>query len=127
MYLPTSIIIILIQLAKLSIVPVDHRIKLKETEKKEKYLDFARALKSLWNTKVTIVPIVIGAFGTEIKGLLNGLEDLDVGGPSGDHPNYTIVENGQNTEKSPRDSSIPFHMTLNIVLTEPRISIYAMV
>ena len=34
----------------------------------------------LWNMKVTIVPIVIGAFGTIIKGLLKGLEDLEVGG-----------------------------------------------
>ena len=30
--------------------------------------------------KVTIVPIVIGAFGTITKGLLKGLEDLEVGG-----------------------------------------------
>ena len=28
--------------------------------------------------KVTIVPIVIGALGTVIKGLLKGLEDLEV-------------------------------------------------
>ena len=30
--------------------------------------------------KVTIVPIVIGALGTVTKGLLKGLEDLEVGG-----------------------------------------------
>ena len=30
--------------------------------------------------KVIIVPIVIGAFGTVTKGLLNGLEDLEVVG-----------------------------------------------
>ena len=30
--------------------------------------------------KVTIIPIVIGAFGTVTKGLLKGLEDLEVGG-----------------------------------------------
>ena len=30
--------------------------------------------------KVTIVPIVIGAFGTITKGLLKGLEDLEIGG-----------------------------------------------
>ena len=30
--------------------------------------------------KVTIIPIVIGAFGTVPKGLLKGLEDMDVGG-----------------------------------------------
>ena len=29
--------------------------------------------------KVTIVPIVIGAFGTITKGLLKGLEDLEFG------------------------------------------------
>ena len=29
--------------------------------------------------KVTIVPFVIGAFGTITKGLLKGLEDLEVG------------------------------------------------
>ena len=30
--------------------------------------------------KVTIIPIVIGAFGTVTKGLLKGQEDLEVGG-----------------------------------------------
>ena len=30
--------------------------------------------------KVTIIPIVIGAFGTVTKGLLKGLEDLEDGG-----------------------------------------------
>ena len=44
------------------------------------YLDLARELKKLWNMKVTIIPIVIGAFGTVTKGLLKGLEDLGVGG-----------------------------------------------
>ena len=61
-------------------VPVDHRINLKESEKKDKYLDLARELKKLWNMKVTIVSIVIGALGTITKGLLKGLEDLEVGG-----------------------------------------------
>ena len=45
----------------------------------EYYLDFARELKKLWNMKVTIIPIVIGSFGTVPKGLLKGLEDLEVG------------------------------------------------
>ena len=49
--------------------------------------------------KVTIIVIVIGAFGTVTKELLQGLEDLEVGV----HPNYYIIENGQNTEKSPGD------------------------
>ena len=36
--------------------------------------------KKLWNMKVTIIPIVIGAFGTVTKGLLMDLEDLEVEG-----------------------------------------------
>ena len=60
-------------------VPADHRIKLKVCEKKGKYLDLARELKKkLWNLKLTIVPIVNGAFGAVTKGLLKGLEDFDV-------------------------------------------------
>ena len=61
-------------------VPADHRIKLKEFEKKDKYLNLARELKKLRNKQVTIIPIVIGAFGTVTKGLLKGLEDLEVSG-----------------------------------------------
>ena len=53
---------------------------LKESEKKDKCLDLARELKKLWNMKVTIVPIVIGALGTITKGLLKGLADLIVDG-----------------------------------------------
>ena len=56
-------------------VPTDYRIKLKENEKKDKYLDLFRELKNLWNMKATIIPIVIGAFGKVTKGLLKGLED----------------------------------------------------
>ena len=50
-------------------VPADHRIKLKECEKKDKYPDLARELKKLWNMKVTIIPIMTGAFGIVTKGL----------------------------------------------------------
>ena len=41
-------------------VPADLRIKLKEDEKKDKYLGLAREFKKLWNKKVTVIPIVIG-------------------------------------------------------------------
>ena len=40
-------------------VPADHRINLKEREKKDKYLDLARELKKLWNMKVTIAPFML--------------------------------------------------------------------
>ena len=59
-------------------VPIDYRIKLKECEKKDKYLDLAWELKKLWNMQVTIIPIVTGAFGTVTKGLLKRLENLEV-------------------------------------------------
>ena len=61
-------------------VPADYRIKLKKCEKKDKYLDLSTELKTLWNMQVTIILILIGAFGTVSKGLLKGLEDLEVGG-----------------------------------------------
>ena len=43
-------------------------------------LDLARELKKPWNMQVTIIPIVIRAFGIVTKGFLKGLEDLEVGG-----------------------------------------------
>ena len=62
-------------------VPVDHRVKLKECEKRDKYLNLAKELKKKqWNMKVTIIPIVIGAFGTVTKGLVQELEDLEITG-----------------------------------------------
>ena len=51
-------------------VPTDHRINLKESEKKDNYLDLARELNKMWIMKVTIVPILIGAFSTVTKELL---------------------------------------------------------
>ena len=44
--------------------PADHRVKINECEKKDKYLDLARDLKMLKNMKVTIVPIVVRTFGS---------------------------------------------------------------
>ena len=61
-------------------VPADLRIKLKEYEKKDKYIELARELKKQWKMQVTIIPIVISAFGTVAKVFLKGLENLEVGG-----------------------------------------------
>ena len=57
-----------------------HIVDLKEGEERYKYLDLARELKKLWNVKVTILPIVIGALGTVTKWLVQGLEDLEIMG-----------------------------------------------
>ena len=59
-------------------VPADHRVKLKESKKKDKYQDLARELKKLWNMKVMMILIVIGALGRVTKVLVQGLEDLEI-------------------------------------------------
>ena len=61
-------------------VPVGHKVKLKESEKNDKYLNLARESKKLRNMKVTFIQIVIGVFGTTTKGLIQGLEDLEIRG-----------------------------------------------
>ena len=61
-------------------VPADHRVKLKENEKRVKYLDLARELKKLWNMIVTFIPIVISSLGTVTEGLVKGVEDLEIRG-----------------------------------------------
>ena len=61
-------------------VPADDRSKTERKLKKDKYLDLARESKKLSIMKVTIIPVVIGALGTVIKGLVQGLEDLEIRG-----------------------------------------------
>ena len=51
-------------------VPAEYRVKLKESDKKDKYLDFTRELKKLWNMNVMFIPIVIGALSTVTEGLV---------------------------------------------------------
>ena len=81
-------------------VPADHRTKLKECEKKDKFLDLARELKKLWYMKLTITPIVFGAFGT--LRIIKGTGGLESWRTRGDLPNNMTIMNGQNT-KSPGD------------------------
>ena len=38
-------------------VSAENKVKMKEREKRDKYLDLARDLKKLWNIKVTVTPI----------------------------------------------------------------------
>ena len=54
-------------------VSADHRTKLKECEKRYKYLDIAEELKKqqLWNMKVIEIPILTGVPGTGAVGLGN--------------------------------------------------------
>ena len=59
-------------------VPTDIRVKFTESEKKDKYLELTRELKNLLNRKVTVTSNVIGALGIVTKGLVQGLEDLEI-------------------------------------------------
>ena len=58
-------------------VLADHRVKFKECEKKNKFLELSRELKKLSTMKVMIIPFVIGALSTDTKGLVPGPEDLE--------------------------------------------------
>ena len=71
-------------------VPADHKVKLKE-KKKEK--------DSYFEHEGTIIQIVIGVLGTVIKGILKGLEDLEIRGRVETILTTTLL----NTERSPRD------------------------
>ena len=57
-----------------------YRVKISENEKRNKYLDLTRQLKKLWNMRVTVIPVVIGALGTVLKGLERKWEELEIGG-----------------------------------------------
>ena len=71
----------------------DHGVKLKVSEKRDKYQDLNRELriKKLWNMKVTMMPFVIGSLGTITK---SGTGELGNKKMSGDYPNNSIVAIG---------------------------------
>ena len=58
----------------------NHRIKLKENDKRDKFLNVARELKKQWNMKMTVIAKVIGALVTGTKGFVKGIEDLEIRG-----------------------------------------------
>ena len=62
-------------------VPADHRVKLKEIEKKDKYLDLTREVEK-----------TVGAFGIVTKRINKGTGKLGNKRTSGNHPNYCIIE-----------------------------------
>ena len=74
-----------------------------DCKKNVKYRHLAWELKKLWNMKVTIVPIVIGDFGTVTKRTIKGNGGLGGWKTSGNHPTCSPTRNAQNTEKSPGD------------------------
>ena len=61
-------------------VPIDYRVKLKESVKRDNTPTLPRNWKKLLNMKVMVIPIVIGALGTITKELVERLEDLEIQG-----------------------------------------------
>ena len=49
---------------------------------------------------MTMRPIVIGALEITPKGLVKGLEELEIRGRVRDYPDYSIITIGYNTEKT---------------------------
>ena len=84
-------------------VLADHKIKLKECEKKDKYLDLVRELKKTVEYAGDIYTNCNWCFWYSNKRITKGTEGLGRWRTGGDLPNYYIIENGQNTEKSTGD------------------------
>ena len=81
-------------------VPADHRIKLKECEKMNKYLDLARELKNTVEQAGDNDTNCNWCFWYSDERITKGTGRIGSWRTSGDHPNYYVIENGQNTEKS---------------------------
>ena len=55
---------------------------------------------------VTVIPIVIGAFGSHQR-IIKASGGLGNRRTSGDHSNCNIIENGQNTERRLEETQTP--------------------
>ena len=89
------------------IVQMDHRVKIKESEQRAKYLDLPRELRKLWNMRMMRIPVVSGALGTMPKfGKRTGR--VENWRTNRDHPDNYSFEIGPNTEKTPEDLKRPY-------------------
>ena len=84
-------------------VPADHRVELKESEKKNKYLDLLRELKNTLEHESDVYSNYNWSSWYSHQRI-----DIRTGGignnrTSGDYPNYFIIDIGQNTVKSSGD------------------------
>ena len=84
-------------------VPADHRVKLKESEKKDKYLDLDWELKKTVENESDVYTNCNWCSLYRQRRI--NKESVGFGNKRtrGDHPNYCNIEIGQNTEKSPGD------------------------
>ena len=61
-------------------VSADHGVKIKVSEKSDKYFDRVREQGKLWNMKVTVLPFITGAHGMVPKALERNFERLEIVG-----------------------------------------------
>ena len=79
-------------------VPADHRVKSKESEKRDKYQDFAREKKSMEHKSYGDTDWCVRYSQQRVGTGTEGLGDKRT---SRYHPNNSIVKFDQNTKKSP--------------------------
>ena len=84
-------------------LPAYHRIKMKECEKKDKYLNLARQMKKTMEQEGDNYTNRDWCFWYNHQRNINGTAGFGNKRTCGDHPNYYIIENGQNTKKNPGD------------------------
>ena len=84
-------------------VPADHRVKLKENEKRDKYLDLARELKKTMEYESDGDANCKWCARYCHQRIYTGTGERKNKRTSGDYPNYSIIKIVQNTEKSPGD------------------------
>ena len=61
-------------------IAADHRRKIKENKKINKYLDLARELRKLWNMSMMVISFVFGVLGMVPKDLEREPEELEIRG-----------------------------------------------
>ena len=68
--------------------PTDRKVVEKEEEQIEKYRDLAREVAKLWNVRVKIFPVVIGALGTIPNDLEERINEMGISLKIGDSRYY---------------------------------------
>ena len=83
--------------------PADPRVKLKESEKKDKYLDLVRELNKTVEHEINLFTNCNWCSWYSHQRIDTGTGGLGNKRSSGDYLNYSIIKIYQNTEKSPGD------------------------
>ena len=80
-------------------IPFETRVVDMEVEKIEKYLDLSRELKKMWNMKVTVVSLVVGALVNPAKSLEKRLETIDIETKITELQNYVLIHSSRILQK----------------------------